>query len=111
MTNLIRRGKIKFEKPGKYRIVVQGRLDDSWSDRLAGMTISTSNLENDKPTTLLIGHLRDQAQLSGVLNSLYELHLPILLVEYLGENNLAQEERWELNNSFPARSDKVDTRK
>jgi hypothetical protein len=35
----------------------------------------------------LIGHLRDQAQLSGVLNSLYELHLPILSVKWLGSEN------------------------
>jgi hypothetical protein len=27
---------------------------------------------------VLTGRLKDQAQLAGVLNSLYELHLPIL---------------------------------
>jgi hypothetical protein len=31
--------------------------------------------------TTLIGRLRDQAELSGVLNSLYDLHLSILKVE------------------------------
>ncbi len=31
--------------------------------------------------TTLVGLLRDQAGLSGVLNSLYGLHLPILKVE------------------------------
>jgi hypothetical protein len=29
----------------------------------------------------LEGELRDQAALTGVLNSLYELHLPVLSVE------------------------------
>jgi hypothetical protein len=33
--------------------------------------------------TTLAGRLIDQAELSGVLNTLYELHLPILSVEYL----------------------------
>jgi hypothetical protein len=28
-----------------------------------------------------VGRLKDQAELSGVLNSLYELHLPIVKVE------------------------------
>ena len=33
--------------------------------------------------TVLVGRLRDQAALSGVLNILYELHLPVLSVECL----------------------------
>ena len=84
-------GKINFEKPGKYRINVKGRLDDCWSDRLAGMRITTSGSEDEAPVTTLMGHLRDQAQLSGVLNSLYELHLPILLVEFLQDKNGAEQ--------------------
>jgi len=36
--------------------------------------------------TVLQGHLADQAALTGVLNALYELHLPIISAEYLGEN-------------------------
>ncbi|MDX2452599.1 hypothetical protein [Desulfosarcina sp.] len=84
-------GKINFEKPGKYRINVKGRLDDCWSDRLAGMRITTSGSDDEALVTTLMGHLRDQAQLSGVLNSLYELHLPILLVEFLQDKNGAEQ--------------------
>lgn len=80
-------GKVNFEKPGKYRIDVKGFLDDRWSDRLAGLRITTSEAEGDAPVTSLIGNIRDQAQLSGVLNSLYDLHLPILLVQFLQEEN------------------------
>jgi hypothetical protein len=32
-----------------------------------------------------VGKVRDQAELSGVLETLYELHLSILLVEYKDE--------------------------
>ena len=77
----------KFEKPGKYRIDVEGRLGGHWSNRLGGMLITTFDSEDKAPVTTLVGHLRDQTQLSGVLNSLYELHLPILLVEYLPADN------------------------
>ena len=84
-------GKVDFEKPGKYRIDVKGRLDGCWSDRLGGMRISRSGSGNDAPVTTLIGDLRDQSQLSGVLNSLYELHLPILIVEFLQDNNGAEQ--------------------
>ena len=84
-------GKVDFEKPGKYRIDVRGQLDDRWSDRLGGMRITKSGSEDESHVTTLVGHLRDQAQLSGVLNSLYELHLPILLVEFLQDNNGAEQ--------------------
>jgi hypothetical protein len=87
---------IKFENPGKYRIVVKGVLGQEWSERLAGMQITLTHSQKGLPTTTMIGNLRDQAQLSGVLNTLYELHLPIILVEYLKGDNGVDEER--LNN-------------
>lgn len=74
------------ETGGQYRIVVQGCIDESWSDRLAGMRITAVEFENGTPMTKLVGHLRDQAQLSGVLNCLYDLHLAILLVEHIGNS-------------------------
>ena len=67
-----------FEGPAAYRIVVQGRLDHSMSDRLGGMSIKGVFGQDQAPVTTLVGRLRDQAQLSGVLNALYELHLPVL---------------------------------
>jgi hypothetical protein len=73
----------KFENPGTYKIVVQGELTQNWSDRLAGMRITTTHPDDAAPATTLVGHLRDQAQLSGILNTLYELHRPILSVELL----------------------------
>jgi hypothetical protein len=71
-----------MEYPAVYRITVQGVLDDDWSDRLAGMSITPGEAEG-KPIATLIGRLRDQAELSGVLNTLYEMHLSILGVERL----------------------------
>ena len=68
--------------PATYRINVQGYLDNSWSDRLWGMQIAKSSGAGQVPVTILVGRLRDQAALLGVLNSLYELHLPILSVEH-----------------------------
>ena len=76
---------LKLETPTTYRIRVQGRLDDTWADRLGGMAI-TADTTADKPSvTILVGHLADQAALSGVLNTLYELHMPLLTVENLDE--------------------------
>jgi len=75
----------KLETPATYRISVQGRLDETWADRLGGMAITSTSTKEKLPVTLLVGHLIDQAALSGVLNTLYELHLPLLSVENLDE--------------------------
>ena len=73
--------KFTFEGPAVYRIVVQGNLDERMSDRLGGMSIEEMKGPGQTPVSTLVGRLRDQAQLSGVLNTLYDLHLPILAVE------------------------------
>jgi len=38
--------------------------------------------------SILLGELVDQAALAGVLNTLYELHLPVLSVERLSEQSV-----------------------
>jgi hypothetical protein len=74
---------LEFHTPGTYRIRVKGHLQDSWSDRLGGMTIEVSKQAEDARETTLVGRLVDQAALFGVLNALYGLHLPLLSVEYV----------------------------
>jgi len=72
---------IKFWTPATYCIEVEGHLAESWSERLAGMCISIRKRLDQTTVTTLDGRLRDQAELSGVLNRLYDLHLSILKVE------------------------------
>ena len=76
-----------FNRPGNYRIRVLGSLDESWSERLGGLRITTSSLKDQGPVTELVGQIRDQAELSGLLNTLYELHLTLLSVEMLEAEN------------------------
>ena len=71
---------IPFDRPAIYQISVQGRIDPNWSDRLAGMALRLTTQDGRPPVTTLDGELSDQAALLGVLNSLYELHLPVLSV-------------------------------
>ena len=49
------------------------------------MTLTRETKAEDLKTTILLGHLPDQAALSGVLNTLYDLHLPLLKVECIDE--------------------------
>ena len=42
-----------FDRPGNYRIRVQGFLDESWSENLAGLSITASSREAHGPVTML----------------------------------------------------------
>lgn len=69
-----------------YRITVKGRLNPGWGERLAGMRIKPDEEDDSGRTvTLLEGPIRDRAELAGVLNTLYELHLELLSVHSIGE--------------------------
>lgn len=70
----------KTGMPGTYRIRVQGHLGEGWSDRMGGMRIVTTRELDGRLVTTLCG-LADQAALSGVLNSLYDLGFCLLSVE------------------------------
>ena len=76
-----------FLGPGRYHIRVQGRLDVSWSDRLSGLTVITSGGGGAPDSTVLEGLLPDQTALAGVLNTIYELQLPVLNVERLQDED------------------------
>jgi hypothetical protein len=73
---------ISFDRPATYRIVVKGRIDQLWFEDLGGMEIHIESHENEPAITLLTGQVRDQAELMGILNSLYELHMTVLSVEH-----------------------------
>ena len=92
---------LKLWTPATYCIKVAGHLDESWSDCLGGMRITMRRRTDQAAVTTLVGRMRDQAELMGVINSLYELHLPILSVEKLTEKNVGGEERADPDNSSP----------
>lgn len=73
----------RFDYSATYRIVVEGALIDEWSDRLGGMSINQEMGQNGVINTQLVGELADQAALAGVLRSLYELHMPLIVVQHL----------------------------
>jgi hypothetical protein len=72
-----------FDRPGNYRIRVEGFLDKKWSARLGGLRITASKAGDQKSVTVLEGLMRDQAELTGVLNTIYQRHLTLLSVEHL----------------------------
>ena len=68
-----------------YRVSIAGRVDPKSIDRLAGMNVESAKGEGSdrRDTTTLVGRVSDQAQLIGLLNTLYEMRLPLLTVQML----------------------------
>ena len=71
--------------PALYRIVARGRLEALWSDRLGGLRLTVARRVVEGTITILDVWLPGPGQLSELLNTLYELHLPILEVKKVGE--------------------------
>lgn len=59
-----------------YTIVIQGQLDESWSDWLAGMDV---HVEGDR--THLRGLIQDQAALRGILSRILDMNLVLLAID------------------------------
>lgn len=74
-----------FDQGAHYHILLRGQLDSSWSEDLAGMTVTPvtePGLESaEEPATSLAGWLLDQAALYGLLQCTYNLGLTILAVK------------------------------
>jgi len=59
-----------------YRIRIQGHLDQRWTSWFDGLTLT-----HDKDgTTLLQGHVADQAALHGLLTKVRDMGLPLVSV-------------------------------
>ena len=83
-TTLAKHPAFRGKGPARYRIVVGKRLSPTWSERLAGMEITPVGKAPSRATvTRLEGIIKDQAQLPGVLNTLYDMGVPLLSVEIL----------------------------
>ena len=80
----------QFSKPAIYKIKVQGEVSNHVSKRLGGMQITIERKSGRYPVSVLIGKLSDQAALSGILNTLHEMHLTVVSVQALEEMDKEQ---------------------
>ncbi len=78
-----RKARIDFGRPAHYRIVVEGSLGAQWRHRLGDLAIVTTIEGDGVPRTAVSGRFADQAALKGLLDILYDLHLPIALIEQI----------------------------
>jgi hypothetical protein len=64
-----------------YQIHVKGLLDEEWSDYFSGFTFT----HQDDDISVLVGEVRDQAALFGILIRIRDLGIPLLKVEQLDD--------------------------
>jgi hypothetical protein len=68
-----------------YRISVQGRIDESWSDWFAGMAITSERTGDGPHVTTLVGPVSDQAALRGILSKIWDLNLTVISMTRIAE--------------------------
>ena len=74
---------LTMDKPAIYRVSVRGMIDPDWRAGLQDLNHTEESVVEGVLNTVMVGRFADQAALSGLLTSLYNLHLPIVSVECL----------------------------
>lgn len=71
--------RLGLDAPVYHKIWVQSRLENKWRDCIGKLVATPSSPQEGRgPVTVLSGPVKDQAELMGVLNGLYNLRLPLL---------------------------------
>ena len=69
-----------------YQIIVEGELNESWSDWLGNVKLNRGNQEIDISQTILLSDIPDQAALRGLLNRIWDLNLELISVNRQGKD-------------------------
>jgi len=64
----------------KYRIVIQGELNDSWSEWMGDVSLDRFNRIHGSSRTTILSEIPDQAALRGLLNKIWDLNLTLISV-------------------------------
>ena len=75
--------------PKGYRISVSGRLTERLGSAFEGMALEPGNGQ-----TALVGDIRDQSHLYGVLDKIRNLGLELVSVEAVAETSQSNEQEW-----------------
>ena len=64
----------------RYRIVVQGELDDSWSEWMGDVSLDRFDRVHGSGNSTFLSEIPDQAALRGLLNKIWDLNLTLISV-------------------------------
>jgi predicted GNAT superfamily acetyltransferase len=82
------RNTLRLDQGATYKIVVQGWFDESWKEWFGVMSVLVREDNGRGVVTTLTGHVRDQAELHGLLTRTRDLCLPLLEVRLLQSDPL-----------------------
>lgn len=72
--------RVTMQSPVDYEVWVQGHLHPCWIPHMSIDTVCRVTEAEGGPITVLRATFRDQAELRGLLDRVYDLHLPLLAV-------------------------------
>lgn len=75
--------KLKFQGPANYRISIEGDIPEGWLSKFGNMELKKTYSKVGKCRSTLKGVILDQAQLMGILQSIYDLHLSVIEVKWI----------------------------
>ncbi len=78
---------IDFTSPVTIRIIAKGTVEKRYSEYMSGMDITHDISSDHIPYTSLEGEVPDLAALIGVLNTLYDMHFPLISVRVSGKSS------------------------
>ncbi len=81
---------LHLDHPAHYRICAQGLFEACWLEMLSGVWVIYCHQPGGKGVTVLVGQVADQAALVGVIEQIYSLGFPLLLVEHMVEHDKAE---------------------
>jgi len=64
-----------------YRVIIQEKVNEEMADWFEGMDVRVDN-----ERTVIEGRLIDQSELQGLLRKIHDLHLTLISVETITEN-------------------------
>ena len=72
--------KESFLSPSRYQITVEGKIEDSLLICLPGSIDINPSISGETEISILVGSFLDQAELSGLLNALYNNRFTVISV-------------------------------
>ena len=76
--------------PAHYEVWIQGHLDPAWITQMTIETVRRIPEAEGGPITVLSATFRDQAELRGLLDRIYNLSLPLISVRPINRKGPAK---------------------
>jgi hypothetical protein len=95
---MIKEEPLKFGSASLYKMKIQGRISESWTDQIGPIRISQELISDGLYITTILFNTKDQAELFGFINTIQKMHLPLLSLERVVESKPTKKHTNKLKN-------------